>query len=200
MGAIGLRSGKRKQDPPQRIVLATALLADDEGTSVVEFALIAPVLVLLLLGTVDIGTAIYDRFALNAAVSAAEQYAILSASAVSSSSEAQLAQSLGTIVAGADSIDAVINVNDGSTYTVTGGVPTAGGSASSANSYYCPVPASGGGVTWGSSQAQGTSCSGGGIAGKFVTIAASKQFTSIFGANSLIPSQTFTTTTVVQAQ
>ena len=102
MGAIGLRSGKRKQDPPQRIVLATALLADDEGTSVVEFALIAPVLVLLLLGAVDIGTAIYDRFALNAAVSAAEQYAILSASAVSSSSEAQLAQSLGTIVAGAD--------------------------------------------------------------------------------------------------
>ena len=86
MGADRLRSGKRKraQDPPQRIVLATELLADDEGTSVVEFALIAPVLVLLLLGTVDIGTAIYDKFALNAAVSAAEQYAILNASSVSS--------------------------------------------------------------------------------------------------------------------
>lgn len=86
MCAVRVRSGKRQraQNAPYSIVLATDLLTDVAGTSVVEFALIAPVIVLLLLGTVDIGTAIYDRFALNAAVSAAEQFAIINASSVSS--------------------------------------------------------------------------------------------------------------------
>ncbi len=184
--------------------MATELLADDEGTSVVEFALIAPVLVLLLLGTVDIGTAIYDKFALNAAVSAAEQYAILSASSVSSTAGPGLARSLANIASNAssaDSANAVVTVNNGPTATVTAGALTTGGTASAADLCYCPTPAASGGVSsWGSSVTCGSTCSGGGIAGKFVTIAASKQFTSIFGANSLIPSQTFTTTTVVQAQ
>lgn len=207
MFAVRIRTGKRKgaQSSSHRIVLATELLTDDEGTSAVEFALIAPVLVLLLLGTVDMGKAIYDIFVLNAAVSAAEQYAILNASVVSSVDEPQLASSLASI-ASADSINAVsinaaINVNNGSTATGTAGaVATTGGSASPATSYYCPTPVSGGAPIWGSSVASGTTCSSGATAGKFVTITASTQFTSIFGSNSLIPSQTFTTTSVVQAQ
>lgn len=84
---------------------------------------------------------------------------------------------------------------------VTAGALTTGGTASAADLCYCPAPGSGGGVSsWGSSMTCGSTCSGGGVAGKFVTIEASKQFTSIFGSKSVIPSQTFTTTSVVQAQ
>ena len=53
-----------------------------------------------------------------------------------------------------------------------------------------------GAPTLGSSVASGMTCS----SGAFVTITASTQFTSIFGSKSVIPSQTFTTTSVVQAQ
>ncbi len=205
MFAVHIGSGERKRarDSWRAVVSPTELLTDDAGTSVVEFALIAPVLVLLLLGTVDMGTAIYDRFALNGAVSTAAEYALLNASSVSSTGGPALAQSLGNIVGNAnspDSANAVITVNNGPTATLTAGVLTTGGTASPADSCYCPSPASGGAVSWGSSVSCGSTCSGGGIAGKFVTIAASMQFTSIFGSNSLIPSQTFTTTSVVQAQ
>lgn len=178
-------------------------LADDSGTSAVEFAMIAPMVVALLIGTVDFGRAIYDRFALNAAVSAAADYAILEASSVSSTGGQALAQALGAIVAGAqgaNSASAAVTVNNGPTAALTGGVLTLGGSSSPADSCYCPTPAPGGGVTWGSTMTCGSTCSGGGIAGKFVTIAASVAFTSLFGSNGFIPSQTFTTSTVVQTQ
>ena len=65
-------------------------LGNEDGTAVVEFAMIAPVLVLLLIGTIDFATAIYDRFALNGAVSAAADYAILNASSVNSSTASRL--------------------------------------------------------------------------------------------------------------
>ena len=137
-------SGKRAESSSHRIVLATELLTDDEGTSAVEFALIAPVLVLLLLGTVDMGKAIYDIFVLNAAVSAAEQYAILNASVVSSVDgpaacviRSQASRSANSI--NAVSINAAINVNNGSTATVTAGaVATTGGSASPADKLLLP--------------------------------------------------------------
>ena len=178
-------------------------LGDEEGTSAVEFALIAPVFVLLLLGTIDIGGAIYDRFALSGAVSAATQYAILNASSVNSTNGQALALSLANVVGAANSavpITAVVTVNDGPTATVTAGVATVGGTPNLADSCYCPTPASGGGIIWGAGLSCGSTCSGGGIAGKYVTITASMPFTSIFGSRSLIPSQTFATTSVAEAQ
>ena len=165
--------------------------------------MIAPVLVLLLIGTVDFATAIYDRFALNGAVSAAADYAILNASSVNSTNGQSLAQSLGNILASAQAVDwanAVVTVNNGPSATLSGGVLTLSGSSNATNSCYCPTAAAGGGVGWGASTTCGSACSGGGIAGKYVTIAASIPFTSMFGSNSLIPSQTFTTSAVVQAQ
>jgi Flp pilus assembly protein TadG len=179
--------------------LALRRLRDDKGTAAIEFALIAPFLVLLALGTIDIGAAITDKFALDGAVSAATQYAILNASSVNSIDGQTLAQSLAYIAGSANSANAAVTVNNGPTATLNAGVLTAGGSSSPADSCYCPTRASGGGVNWGSSISCGSTCSGGGVAGKFVTIAASMPFTSIFGSNSLIPSQTFATTSVVQA-
>jgi len=175
------------------------VLEDETGSAVVEFALIAPALVLLLIGAVDFGSAIYDLLTVNGAVSAAADYAILNASSVNSTQGQSLAQSLGQILSSAGA-NAVVTVNDGPTATASGGVVTLGGSSSPANLCYCPTPASGGGVTWGSSTTCGSTCSGGGIAGKFVAISASVQFTSIFGSKGLIPSQTFTTSSVAQAQ
>lgn len=165
--------------------------------------MIAPVFVLLLVGTIDFGTAIFDRFALNGAVSAAADYAIINASSVNSTSGQSLAQSLGNILSnaqGADWANAAVTVNNGPSATVSGGVLTLGGSSSPADGCYCPTPAAGGGVNWGSSMTCGSACSGGGIAGKYVTIAASVRFTSMFGSSGLIPSQTFTTSSVVETQ
>jgi Flp pilus assembly protein TadG len=178
-------------------------LADERGTSAVEFAMIAPVFGLLLIGTIDFGAAIYDRFALNGAVSAAADYAIINASSVNSANGRSLAQSLGNILSsgpGADWANAAVTVNNGPSATLSGGVLTLGGSSSPADLCYCPTPASGGGVNWGSSMTCGSSCSGGGVAGKYVTLAASVRFTSMFGSSGLIPSQTFTTSSVVETQ
>jgi hypothetical protein len=44
----------------------------------------------------------------------------------------------------------------------------------------------------------GATCSGGGIAGKFISIVATSQYSSLFGASGVIPSQTFTTSAVVE--
>jgi len=205
MFAVRVTTEKRKPAQGSRhwIVLATERPADEQGTAVVEFAMIAPVLLLLLIGTVDFGTAIYDRFALNGAVSAAADYAILNASSVNSTQGQSLAQALGNILSSAQAANwanAIVTVNNGPSAALSGGVLTLSGSSSPADSCYCPTPASGGGVNWGSSATCGSTCSGGGIAGKFVTIAASVPFTSMFGSNGLIPSQTFTTSSVVQAQ
>ena len=172
----------------------------ERGTSAVEFALVAPIYMLLFVGVNDFSMAMYNKFALNGSVSAAANYTILNASQVGSANGATLAQNLALIVGSAHAANwasATITVNDGPVATLSGGVVTTSGSSSAANSCYCPTP-SGSDVSWGSAMTCGATCSGGGIAGKFVSIVATTTYNSLFGATGVIPTQTFTSSTVVE--
>lgn len=58
-------------------------LSDDRGVSAVEFALVAPVLLLALLGSVDLGMAEYERMTMDHALRSGAQAAILDPGAAS---------------------------------------------------------------------------------------------------------------------
>lgn len=181
---------------------STQFALHEVGAAAVEFALVAPFYMLLFVGVTELSMAMYNRFALNASVSAAANYAILNASQVGSTNGATLAQNLALIVASEHAsnwANATITVNNGPTATLSSGTVTTSGTASNANSCYCPT-LSGSTVTWGNATTCGSACTGGGIGGKFVSIVATSTYTSLFGSSGVMPSQTFTTTSVVETQ
>lgn len=62
---------------PTRMAALRRLGADDSGITIVEFALIAPTFLLLLIGTMDIGQMVYAQSVLNGAVQTAAREASL---------------------------------------------------------------------------------------------------------------------------
>ena len=180
----------------------TVFVSRQGGASAVEFALLAPIYILVFVGITELSLAMYTMFNLNGSVSAAANYGILNASNVGSASGPALAQTLAMIVANghaANWANVTITVNDGPIATVSGGVITTGGVSAYADSCYCPTP-SGSTISWGSAMACGSTCGGGVIAGKFVSIVATSQYTSLFGSSGIVPSQTLTTSAVVETQ
>jgi Flp pilus assembly protein TadG len=175
---------------------------DARASAAVEFAFLAPVFLLILTASADFGLSMYDRFNLNAAVSAAANYALINAAEVESTDGPTLASNLGLIVANghaANWANATIVVNNGPTATLTGGVLTTGGTASNANSCYCPTVASSG-INWGSAAACGATCASGGVAGKFVYISATTQYTSIFGSNAVVATGALAAQSMVETE
>jgi Flp pilus assembly protein TadG len=145
------------------------------GMAALEFGLLAPVFLIVLAGTVDIGSALYTRMSLTAIVAAGADYALVHAGMVTSASGVALANNIATVV----TTSGVVVVNNGPTVTITNGTPSPSGTAANANSCYCPTgsPTS---WIWGSTVTCGNACTGGGVAGKFVTVTASYNFTPLF--------------------
>ena len=173
-----------------------------DGTAAVEMALISPVLMILLAGIIDFGRAYREEIALSSAVAAASQYALLNVASINSTNAAGLATTLSGIVAntnGAAWAGATVTVNGGATTAIAGGVPTASGTAANSDSCWCPTGTTAA-WTWGSAATCGSACPGGTLAGKFVTIAGTRQFTAIFTAYGLIGNITLHQSTIVQAQ
>ena len=177
---------------------------DDRGVAAVEFAFVAPVFCLLLVGAIDLGGALFVKFKLDAAVTAGANFAQVNAGNVSSTSGQSLANNIATIVEtsqGSGWADNVITVNDGPTTTTTSGSQTTSGTAANADSCYCPsgTPSA---FVWGSAVTCGNACSGSntGYAGKFVVITASKTYTPIFSNYNLINGNTITASAAVQVQ
>ena len=170
-------------------------LRADGGASAVEFALLVPIMLLLLGQMLDFGFNLVMRFSVTQAVSASSNYAVINGTSVSSTGGATLAQSLATLVPTA--IDVTVTINNGPTATRTSGTS---GTASNANVCYCPS-ISGGGVSWGSSVTCGSTCAtGGGFAGKYVLITAKQMYTPIFGILGISKAGWISATSLVQAQ
>jgi Flp pilus assembly protein TadG len=172
------------------------------GTAAVELALISPILLILFAGVIDFGRVYHDEIELSSAVAAAAQYALLNVSSINSGGAASLAGTIGGIVAngnGAGWASASVTVNAGATSVVAGGVTTPGGTASNADSCWCPT---GGAAawSWGTAATCGSTCAGGTLAGRFVTIAGTRTFGAIFGNYGLIGNTTLHQSTIVQAQ
>jgi Flp pilus assembly protein TadG len=153
------------------------------GLAAVEFALVAPLLIVLFIGAVDAAQIFQTELQLAAAVSAGSVYAVVNQSSTNSTSGATLATTIAAIVGntnGSGWASGTVVVNNGPTATFSGGTSTSSGTASNANSYYCPT-GSPGSWNWGSALTSNTTAcsSGSATAGKFVTITASRAFTPI---------------------
>lgn len=156
---------------------------DDRGVSAVEFALIAPIFALMTVGVVDFGGMISTKLDLDASVSTAAAYAQMKAADVGSTNGASLASTLSLIAAnarGSSWADSSVVVNNGPGSDVAAGHRSSNGSASQADFCYCPQ-LTGTSVVWGSTRSCNAACpSGGALAGKFIAITATRQFTPTF--------------------
>jgi Flp pilus assembly protein TadG len=172
------------------------------GTAAVEFAIIAPLLALLLAGVADLGNVLYVRFRLDSAVSAASNYVLVNAASVSSTGGANLASNAATIVQasqGSSWADAAVVVNNGPTATVTNGAITVGGAAAPADSCYCPTY-SAGSIAWGDAVSCGTACASGVRAGKYVTISASRTASPLFTSYGIVKNGKISASATVRTQ
>jgi Flp pilus assembly protein TadG len=174
----------------------------NRAVAAVEFGILAPLFVIILAGTVDLGDAVYTRTLLDGALAAGTNFAVVNASKVTSVDGQALANHIAQIVSnsnGGTAANATVVVNNGPSTTMTNGTPTTSGTAGNADLYYCPTgsPPS---WTWGSSVASGTSCTGGGTAGKFVTVTVSLNFAPLFPAYNFVHSGAITIGSAVQTQ
>jgi Flp pilus assembly protein TadG len=175
---------------------------DTRGAAAVEFALIAPVLGVLLAGALDFGGVVFVKLRVENAVSAGANYALVNAAKITSKTAASLATDLSAIVANSGlSSDGTntIDVNNGATGAIVDGKVTVKGTAANADSCYCPT-ISGSKLSWGSAASCSSSCKGGGLAGKFVHITASQTYTPFFSNYGMIEDGSISVSVVVQAQ
>ena len=173
-----------------------------EGVAAIEFAMLVPVYLLLLVGMVDMGGMLYSSYQLESAVAAGSEYAAVNAANVNGTNGTTLANSIAGIVENANgsaSANDTVVVNNGPVVTVTGGSASSGGTATNANSCYCPT-GSPPNWSWGSAATCGSTCSGGGQAGKFVTITASVAYSPLLSTFGLIKNGTLTQNATVQVQ
>lgn len=178
------------------------LLRREDGVSTVEFAVGAPVILLILAGTMDLGRALMTKFEVTSAISASTNYALLNADRINADSGATLAGEIATVAASSlqtGTGDVTVVINNGASLRVLNGVPAETGTAANADLCYCPTM-SGYTVTWGSSKTCGSACSGGGVAGKFVTITASKPYTPMFTNYGIVEGDAITVRAIVQPQ
>jgi Flp pilus assembly protein TadG len=152
------------------------------GVSTVEFAMIAPVFLLILAGVVDLGGALHAKFKLNAAVSASANFVLVNADKVNAEDGAQLAAQAATIVSSdlPQGIGTVsVAINNGLTFSYADGVGSTTGGVSSADKCFCPQMTVGG-VSWGSAVSCGGACASGGTAGKYITIMVAQSYAPLF--------------------
>jgi Flp pilus assembly pilin Flp len=175
---------------------------DTRGAAAVEFALIAPILCLLLAGAVDFGGALYTNLKLDAAVAAGANYAQVNAANVSSANGAALAANIANVVEtseGAVYANGVVVVNNGPSVTVSGGSASPGGTPGNADACYCPTGA-GQSFAWGGAAVCGAVCPSGGIAGKFVTITVTRTYNPVFASYGLVANHAISASAAVETQ
>ncbi|TSE02510.1 pilus assembly protein [Mesorhizobium intechi] len=185
----------------RRFAFTDFLRRQKAGVSAVEFALVSPVLLVILAGTVDIGGSLKAKFELSSAVSAGSNYALLNGDKVNSTGGGALAGNIATVVTSGlsgngGSIQVVINNGAALAYNATTSTATQSGTASNADLCYCPGNA--GTVAWSAPATCGSVCGAGGLAGKFVTVTASKPYTPLFGGFGIVSNGNITVKSVVQ--
>ncbi len=183
-------------------VLRVISRGENTGVAALEFAIYATLFLTVFAVTADLALSMYYQFQMDSAVAAGAEYAALNAASVNSTSGAGLASSISNVVANANGSaweDGTIVINNGPAVTVTGGSPVASGTASNADNCYCPTgtPPN---WSWGGSVTCGSACTGSTIAGKFVTIAASRSFTALFPQLGFTQNGTITRSALVQTQ
>src|SRR5579862_6509612 len=120
----------------------TSLLRARDAIAAIEFAFMTPVFLAVFVGMVDLGMMLFQDYQLDQAVAAGEQYAVVNASSVNSTSGATLANNIASAVENANGsgwAGDVVVVNNGPSDAISNGQSTTGGTASNADSCYCPT-------------------------------------------------------------
>jgi Flp pilus assembly protein TadG len=175
---------------------------DRSGASALEFALLAPVFLLILAGVVDIGALLHTKFRLNSAIAAGSNYALVNGQDISEDEGADLALNIAKVLAGEQpfsSGSSMVVVNNAEQVQVTGGVATTASLPGNGDACYCPTKTNGT-VAWGSAATCGSVCASGGVAGKFVLISISKPYSPMFGGYGFTEADQITVSAVVQGQ
>lgn len=157
-----------------------------DGLSAVEFALIAPIFLLLVTAAVDIGALVQDKMRIEDAAQSAMTYAMGHGQPLDSAKAKELAQNLERILVsrlGSD-VGVTVDVNHGAVRTYAGAKGQDSGNAALAASCYCPTMDASS-VKWNDVMACGKPCPGGGGSGKFVFLKISKPHAPIFGGYGL---------------
>ncbi len=185
-----------------RLFARKGFLRSRDGASAVEFAFIAPVLLLIVAGVVDIGGALRIKFNLNSALSAASNFAMMNGDAVNSDDAADLAAKIAAIVGSAmarEDGSIKIIVNEGETVSYVAGETETSKASGKADQCYCPTR-SGHDVTFGSPVTCGAVCPSGTTAGKFVVIRASLPYNPLFGGFGVVEEGNVAAFAVVRPQ
>lgn len=171
---------------------------EETAASALEFALLAPIFGLIFAAAADFGGIVCTRLSLESTVSAASNYAVVNAASVASSTATTLANSVASVASGSWA-DATVTVNAGPTRVQTPTSGTSSGTSAPADSCYCPT-VSGETVSWGSAVTCASNCTGGGLAGKFVTIRATRNYTPLFVGYGIVSDGQIAVRAVVQGQ
>jgi Flp pilus assembly protein TadG len=201
MGMNGVKQTPSHRARPLRVTM-TELWRSRSAIAAIEFAFLMPIFLVLFVGIVDVGMMLVQDYKLDQAVAAGAELAAVNTTSVNSTSGATLAGNIASTVASANGIgwaNDVIVVNNGPSVTETGGSASSSGTASNADSCYCPT-GSPPNWTWGSAMTCGASCSGSGTAGKFVTITATSTYTPFLTLYHFINNGTLRQSAVVETQ
>jgi len=144
----------------------------------IEFAIFATVFLMIVAATADVGRLLFTQSQLDAAVGAGAASA-QRPNATAASISAVVDNANGT---GWASSTVVVNNND-----------------SVATDCYCPTGTPGN-WSWGSAVTCGSACNGGGVAGQFVTIAASTTISPLFPAFGFVQNGTINSYALVETQ
>ncbi len=161
--------------------LFRAALADRRGVGALEFALVVPIIGVMLMAIVDLGNVLFVHFRLGAAVASGSNYGLVRAEDISTALAPNVASDIARLVASATENNwaaARVTVNNGPVAVIDGGEPAVTTSNTAATNALCYCPGAGG--AWGAAVACGAPCPGGGIAGRFVEISARRAFTPLF--------------------
>lgn len=185
-----------------RLLPRPHLARDRRGMASVEFVIVAPLMIAMLLATVDFGNMLYTRARLGAAVAAGAGYGIARVRDISTATATEVARSTATLVADTTAVnyaEATVTVNNGPVGTKIGtsaATATTTTAATTNGLCYCPISA----TNLGTAQACKTSCANGGVAGRFVLISARRSFTPTFNTFGLTNNGFITVATLVQVE
>jgi Flp pilus assembly protein TadG len=174
-----------------------ALARNRKGVSAVEFALIAPVFLVILAGVIDVGQMMKIRSELNTAVSAGANRILLSGGGLSAGTAEAIAADVASIsAADTPGVTAKVTINNAFTVSMTGRAATASGTVSVADQCFCPT-SQGTAVDWSVPVSCGAACpTSDEYAAKFLEISVSRPYDAMFGGYGFLGNSIAVKTTV----
>lgn len=153
----------------------------ERGASAIEFALIAPIVLVLLAAVVDFGLLLQNRSSMEAATSSAMSYALAKGQDLKADNAVSYVATVAEIASrqlGGD-VEVDITLNRTLVALKTGAGLTQSGSGGAANLCYCPTRR-GAAIDWGNSVACTATCPAGGLAGRFLAIKVVRPYQTLF--------------------